>query len=499
MTRRTRSFAVVAALNALVSCGPTQPHPDLQTRDHDSSAVRATADEDGWRSTPPAHGKLSSFVPPTPQETRLSSGMRVLVVENHEQPLIAIRWIAPIGAADVPAGKQGLAHVLAKMLAEGAGRRDAATFGRDLATLGASLDVTAGLDGIFVSAQGLVENLDATLEVVGDVLKRPRLDRATLARVRGIAVAEGRVRAADGFWASLIVAKQGFLGQAVPEGFDPVGDAEGVGKLNLGDVMAFHRAAFEPSRMTVVVVGDIAPAEVSAKLEALLAGSRGTSSGRRIREEAAATRFPPGPAHKLILVDRPDAKQVDIAVGLDGIDRTSPDWVAVQVMNHAFGGMYASRINLLLREARGYTYAFRSHLVHSRRFGQLSMRTAVRPEVAVAALDAILAEMVRFFAEPPSQEEVDRARRVLLTQAARRFSTNEEAAAAFDDIVLYGLPLDTWSRDIAALAAVTRDDVMQVARRVLVQNRLVGAMVGPVAAMSAHFAARGFQIEKRDL
>jgi zinc protease len=496
--RWTYVVARMLALGLVVSCSPSATRDTVRPTAGESGPSSRAADGDAWRSTPPAHGNLSGFKPPTPQEVRLSSGPRLIVVENHEQPLIAIRWIAPIGAADVPAGKQGLAHVLAKMLAEGAGERDADALGRELATLGAGLDVTAGLDGIFLSAQALVENLEPTLALVDDVLKKPRLDRATLARVRGIAITEVHTRFADPFRASLLAAKQGFVGLTVPEGFDPIGDEAGLGHIKLADVIALHRAAFDPSRLTVVVAGDIAPAEIAAKLEAHLGGWRGPSSGRPAAREPAPTRFPPGPARRLILVDRPSAKQVDMAVGLDGIDRISPDWVTVQVMNHVFGGMYGSRINLLLREAKGYTYAFRSHLVPSRRFGQLSMRTAVRPEVAVAALDAMIGEMDRFFAEPPGLEEVDRARRVLMTQTARRFTTNEDAAAAFDDIVLFGLPLDTWSKDMAALAAVTPEDVVRVARRVLVKDRVVGAMVGPVAGMAGDLAARGLKIERRD-
>ena len=127
MMNTTNWFAVAATVGLLVSCGGATGVEPLRPAASDPRFVRILRDHSAWRSRQPAHGKPSSFAPPTPVEIYLSSGMRVLVVENHEQPLIAIRWIAPIGASDVSSGKQGLANVLAKMLAEGAGRRDAAT------------------------------------------------------------------------------------------------------------------------------------------------------------------------------------------------------------------------------------------------------------------------------------------------------------------------------------------------------------------------------------
>jgi zinc protease len=501
MRRWACSLAMATALGYFASCHPVKAHQPMQApaRDSGMSPVSEHRDDDAWRSQPRIQDVPLKFDPPRPQEVRLPSAVRVLVVENHETPLVSIRVIAPLGAADVPAGKQGLANVLAKMLVEGAGRRDAAALGRDLAKLGASIDIQAGLDGIFVNVQALADKLDGTLELLGDVLKEPRLDRATFVRVRKGAITEASTKLAEGRRAAAVAVKQGFLGQVVTEGFDPVGDEAGLSKIKLADVIAFHRSTFEPGGLAVVVAGDVTAAEVATKLETHLKGRSASPARRAPMASVKATRLPVGSAGRLILVDRPGAGQVEFSIGLDGIDRISRDWAAIQVMNHAFGGLYASRVNLLLREVKGYTYGFRSQLLCSRRFGQLSMRTAVRTEVAVATLDAITGEMARFLAEPPTQAEIDSSRRLLLTQAARRFITNEDTAAAFDDIVLYGLPLDTWNQDIRALEAVSTGDVIRVARRLLVRDRVIVAMVGPVAGMAEQLASRGLKIERRDL
>jgi len=451
--------------------------------------------DETWRFRPPAHAGSSSFAPPAATEFHLASGIRVIVVENHVFPLAAVRVIAPRGTSDAPTGKQGLAYLVAQMLAEGSMTRDAPTLGRDLARLGANLTADIGADGIFVTVETMVDNLESTLDLLTEVLRRPRLNRATLAKVRALAIPQTRAELARGGAAGLTAVSRGFLGGKVAEAYPSVGDEAGLSRIRLADITTFYRTAFDPRALTVVVAGDVTAAEIGPRLESRLgnwAPLHGTAQGLPAR---VPDRLRPAPGHKVLLVDRPDAAQVVMIFGIDGIDRTSPDWASLEVMNHAFGGMYASRVNMLLREAKGYTYGFRSFLVYSHRFGQLSGRTALRPDAAVAAIDAITSEMKRFLADPPRGDELERARRVLVTQAARRFTSNRDTAAAFDDIVLYGLPLQNWVDHVAAIDAVDADDVLRVGRGMLAEDRLIIALVGHVGGLRDALVSRGFRVE----
>lgn len=160
MMYRCRSVAMVS-LALVVGCGATD------RRDTSRSSARPPARDDrapepdhSWRLTPPARSGSSTFTPPTASELRLTSGIGVIVVENHAFPLVGVRVIAPLGTADVPADKAGLAYVLGRMLADGTLTRDSSTPGRDLAVLGASLSPDVGLDGSFVTVETLVESLD---------------------------------------------------------------------------------------------------------------------------------------------------------------------------------------------------------------------------------------------------------------------------------------------------------------------------------------------------
>jgi predicted Zn-dependent peptidase len=428
---------------------------------------------------------------------RLANGIRVVVMENHALPLVAVRVVAPRGAADVPAGKQGLAYLLVHMLADGSVTRDAATFGRDLARLGASLTADIGLDGSFLTIETLIENLDFTLDLLTEVLRRPRLDGPTLDKVRAVAISEARAQLGRGRGAGVMAVSCGFLGDKVPDAYPPSGDEAGLGRVRLADVIAFYRVAFDPRVLTVIVVGDVTATDVRARLDARLGDWSQPHRVGRVSPTPAAKRRKPAHAPRVLLVDRPAASQVDLVLGigdLDGIDRTSPDWASLEVMNHVFGGMYGSRVNLLLRETKGYTYAFRSFLLHSRRFAQLSMRSAVNPDVALASIDAIIGEMRRFLADPPLGEEIEQARRVLLTQAARLFTTNAGTAAAFDDIALHGLPINSWANHLTAIDAVGPEDVARVAQRLLVEDRLIVAMVGPVGPLADALASRGLKV-----
>jgi zinc protease len=143
---------------------------------------------------------------------RLANGVRLVVIENHALPLVAVRVVAPRGAADVPGGKQGLAYLLVRMLADGSADRDAAAFGRELARLGASLTADISFDGSFLTLESLIETLDKTLDLLTEVLRRPRLDNATLSKVRAMVVSDARAELARGRGAALRAVSRGFLG-----------------------------------------------------------------------------------------------------------------------------------------------------------------------------------------------------------------------------------------------------------------------------------------------
>ena len=252
------------------------------------------------------------------------------------------------------------------------------------------------------------------------------------------------------------------------------GTAETVATLTAAELRAVHDRAFEPGRAAVVVAGDVDPDEVLAHRRAAV---------RRLGRATPSTAPPIDDtrgvdARRVLVVHRPGAVQTEIRIGHPGLPRRTPDFHAVSVMGAILGGLFNSRLNMNLREEKGYTYGASAGFDLRRARGPFAARAAVNTEVTVPALHEILAELDRIREAPVTDAELRAARDYLVGVFPLRFETPGPVAGSLAGLFVHDLPDDELARYRGAIEAVTADDVQRVAREHIHPDAAAIVLVG---------------------
>lgn len=445
------------------------------------------------RSTAPAPTEPRPYHFPHITRTTLPNGLRVVVAENHNAPLVSLRTLIRSGADHDTHATAGLAAITADLLDEGAGDRDAIQLAEDLGLLGASLGTGADWDASYVSADVLARNGEAALEIVGDVTARATLPPDGLERVRAERLNEilqqrNEPSAIAGKRFSHLLYGTGAYGNSI------VGNADSVARVTIEDVRAFYAQHYVPNNSAVVVAGDVAPERaVELVTEALGGWARGAEPPRPV----IAAR--PIDASRVYVIDRPQAVQSEIRVGHLGVPRACEDYFPLSVMNAIFGGVFNSRINLNLRERHGYTYGARSQFAFRRHAGPFVIAAPVRNEVTLQSVSEVLAELRRIRTGDLEDRELDEVKSYLIGVFPASVQTASDIASRLVDMELYGLPDDYFDRYRENIANVTREDVERVARKYLDPERVLIVVVGNAREIREPLGTLGMPLHEMDI
>jgi len=442
-----------------------------------------TIAEDDDRKQLPGPRPTPKFQLPPIHRRVLSNGMKVLVVENHELPSVTIHAVFPVGRSSDPPEKIGLMNLLAAVWDEGTKTRTSDQIAEELADIGASLHISADWDASAARLFTLKHPLGKALEVFADVLQNPSFPEAELERERNIALGRlDQVRNEPMALASLAVAAS-LYGYDHPYGKPQFGTAKSLKAVARDDLEAFYRQRIRPDRGSLIVVGDVTPDEIAAALEKALGAWR--SPG-----QPAEPKFPPLPPKRpsrILLVDKPGAAQSVIAVSLVGTQRNSPDYFALVTMNSIFGGQFSSRLNMNLRENKGYTYGARTSFdwrVHQP--GPFVAMASVQTAVTAPALVEFLKEFEGMVGgRPVDKDELEFNKNYLTRGYPAQFETPGNVASQLETLVEFGLPDDYFNTVVPNIAAVTEADVLRVAKRYLDTNHLTAIVVGDRAKIES--------------
>jgi zinc protease len=417
---------------------------------------------------------------PRPAEADLANGLHVMVLEDRRLPQISFQILIPgAGGYFDPADLPGLAVVTAATMREGTTTRTTQQISELLETKAATLNVTSGVSAVSatVSGSSLTENFDDTLALAADVLlnasfPQDELDRYKT-RTRAGLVTQ---RTSPGFLASEMMAKILF-------GTHPAArislTEESLTKMTRDAIVAAHRARFVPDHAVIAIAGDISMAEARKAIEARF------GAWKKAGTPAPAVADPPAMgAARVTFVARPNSVQTSLWVGTQAIQRTSPDYDVVQVMNAIIGGGPTGRLFTHLREEKGYTYGAYSNISAGQFRGNWIASTDVRTEVTEAALKDLVAEITRIRNEPvPTKEFEDRKRGMVASFAL----SLESPTAVLNNHVtrwLYKLPADYWDKFPDRIVAVTIADVQAAAKKYLDPARLQIVAVGDPTKVS---------------
>ena len=427
------------------------------------------------RSRPPGIGPELPYKFPDIRRGALDNGIRVWTAEHRQVPLVTVLALLPIGASSDPPDRPGLAAITGDMLDEGCGDRSALDVHEALGRIGAQLDIDVGHDATVLTLTTLERFLDRGLELVRDMVMRPRFDQREFDRVRDLRL-NRLLQSKDMPPALADRAFTQLLYRNHPYGHLPIGSEGALRSLIIRDIAAFHRKAFAPSRTTVIAVGHASHEFMAAAVERAFGGWSADAEPMADPES-----FPPPlpPTARVALVHRAGGAQSELRIGHVALARRSPEYHAALVANMILGGQFVSRINMNLREDKGYTYGARTSFEFRRAAGPFVLYASVQADATAAALRESLAEIAAIRGERPvTNEELELGRASLTRGYPRNFETADQIARGAAQLALYELPDDYFSTFVPKVLALTAEQVTETAARNIHPDRLLTVIVG---------------------
>ena len=454
--------------------GPEVPKPAAQQGAAGAAPEPVNADEP-WRAAAPKPSAARAAALPVPQQFQLANGLTVLFAPQTGLPLVSASLVVRNGGDTNPVDKAGLASFSAAMLNQGTTTRNATQLAEEVAQVGASLTTSSTMDSSTITASSLARNFPAALNLLADVALRSTFHAEEVERIRASRLADVVQQRSNPNSIANNVMAAALYGLEHPYGFAQLGTTDSIKRVTREDLQGFWRGQFVPGNAALVVSGSITMPELRTLAESALGGwARGTATTAKLGDLALGQ-------PRLVLVDRPGSPQTQLRVATIGAARSSPDYIRLRVMNAILGGLFSSRINLNLREAKGYTYGAGSQFSFWLGAGPFAISTGVRTDVTAQAVHEIVNEMKRMIATDVTGDELTLAKDAITQSLPGQFETNEFTVGALSAIFVYGLPLSYYATLPGQISAVTPKDVQTVATKYLVPEKMVVVAVGDSA------------------
>lgn len=435
------------------------------------------------RSKPPETGMPPNLKLPKLQRAALSNGLKIILAERHEVPLVHFWMATDAGYAADQFAAPGTASMTSSLLDGGTTTRSALQISEQLALLGAELRAYSNLDMSFVELSSLKEKIDPSLDLFADVILNPVFPEADFKRQQKQTLAAIDREQNTPVQMALRVLP-GLLygpGHAYGNPLTGSGTTDSVTKMTREDLAKFHQAWYHPNDSTLVIVGDTTLDEMKPKLEKLFANWKAAQIPKK-----NIANVPLPPKSTVYLMDKPGALQSVIITGIVAPPRVNPKEIAMEAMNDDFGGMFASRLNLDLREDKHWSYGARSILWPAR---------GERPFIALAPVQTdktkeSLEEMNKQFrgilgAQPVTAEELATvvANETLTLPGSRE--TQSEVGQSILDLVQFGLPDDYYETYASKVRALKVSDLGDAAKTVIHPDNLIWVIVGDRSKIEA--------------
>jgi len=440
------------------------------------------------RSRLPAVGADPVFSLPGIERYVLPNGLHLRTVEHWSVPIVSFAVQIDGGSGADPEGLEGLAAITADMADEGTGDLDAIAVSDALARIGGDYDVDVGADASVFSLTMLARFAERGARLLADMVTRPSLQQADFDRIRQLRL--DRLRQLKDIPAARAErALLRLLYGRHPYGHLAIGSEAALERATLDAVAAFHARTCRPSGATLVACGAMTHAELRDHAEAAFADwapSAEPSPG----PPAASLRPEVATGRRLVVVPREGAPQSELRIGRLATGRATPDYPSLLVMNAVVGGQFVSRINLKLREEKGYTYGARTSFDWRRGVSPFVLQTSVDTATTADSIACALAELADVRGtRPPATDELASAKASLTRGFPRGFETAQQVTRAVAQLALYDLPDSYFSDFVPAVNAVTIDDVLDAARRYLDPAAFTTLVVGDPDAIGSSLAA----------
>jgi zinc protease len=408
---------------------------------------------------------------------QLANGLRVVLVERHDVPIVRLYAIVQVGAEADPPDLPGTATMVAGLLPEGTGHRTAYQIAQAIDQAGGSIDTGAGWDQSYANVSVLANHKDLAFDLMADLLVRPAFAPDEVERIRKQTLsALDVVNQESSYVADMVLRRMLFAGTDYAHSED--GTRSSIERVTREELADFHARYYVPSRTILAVVGDITGAEC-LNLATRFLGEWKSVPGATLRP-ISEPRKPQ--ERQVIVVNKPDAVQTEIRVANLGVPRSSPDYFALAIANQVLGGPAANRLFDVLRTRHGLVYGASSDLDCYSTLGAWVAKTSTRSAETVKATEMVLDEISRMHSRPVQQWEIQNARDYLVGHEALQLESASQVANQVLEMMLYHLPPEYWNQFPQKVRALNADEVLAATRKYLNPDEDVIVLVGNVAA-----------------
>lgn len=450
------------------------------------SAEQRAADAGFDRSQPPGAGPEPSFRPPVVWHDTLDKGVSVTGVETAELPAVNLMLHVPAGRLRESLDNLGAASLTASLMNEGTANIDVVELTNRRDALGASLSVSSGDDELTLSLWTLEKHLPEAVELLGEVLLTPRFAEAEFERVKRDRLQALETRGDSITTIASNVWRRLNYDESSVAAWPSNGTLESVQALTLDDLRAFHAAHVVPRGARLVVAGDVDAERVRELFTPILERWDDREPGpladttRRGVEQAT-----------VFLVDKPGAPQSQIRVGHPGLAATDDDYYPFSVMNYVLGGSFSSRINMNLREDKGYTYGARSSMSGGLRPGTFTASSGVRTDVTKESVAEVMKEL-HGIQDGLTEEEVAFAKDALLQAMNRQYESLGAQLSSAEQISRYGFADDYMLQRRAWLEGADKAALDELAREHLHPEQMSILVVGDAESVGPTLVELGY-------
>ena len=450
-------------------------------------AAWACAGPPVWEQPPPPVIDAPVVQPDALHRAELENGLRILVLEDHRLPRMALSLTVRRGEASLAPSQAGLASFTAELMKRGAGPRDALALASAVDEIGATLGVSAGWDSMGVGVAGLSRDEDTLFAILADVALRPRFEPREALRARSERLAQ--LEGAKDDPATLVgwhAASALYPGHRY--GVPVEGTPASVARFDASLARDLHRRYFVPGDAVLAVVGDVETQDVIDR--ARRAFGPWPSVPVAPPGEPPAAQVPP--ARRVLVVDRPELVQARILIAHEGISRSDPDRVAASLLNSVLGGSgFSSRLMARVRSEAGLTYSVGSGFSLRRSPGPFAVSTFTRVPEVRRVIDILLIELARARSQPPTEAELAPARTLAVGEFSLGLETSAAVMASLVDLDVYGLPEDGLDTYRGRVRAVSEGEIAALAQRLLHPERTLILLVGPAQALTPQLEGLG--------
>ena len=444
------------------------------------------------RSTTPAAAPQPVFTAPVPNRAKLGNGLNILHVEKRGLPTVVFGLVVRSGAVSDPADTAGLAHLTTTMLPEGTSSRTSAQISDEVEFLGSHLRTSASREHIVLMSDGLSSTWRDTLEILGDVAQDAEFPTHELERVRANLLTDLR-RVSDSPATISARATRGVMfGPGTPYGHPLTGVESSVEQASDDDLKAFFGANFRPGNSTFIIVGDLS---LNEAIDAANETFGGWKAGPTATTATGRDALPTPSETTIYLADKPGAAQSVVRSGHLTIPREDPRFMSLNVFNYIFGGQFGARLNMNLRQDKGYSYGYMSSVEWNLGPSMLVAGGGVQTAVTKETVIETLKEFNEIIGEHPVTEtEYRDAIDGIMRSIPSQFETQYQIISQLTRIVTFDLPDDYFVQFPQRLTETTLEDVRSAGSDLLDVAHLNIVIAGDAAEIEPGLSELGLPI-----